>query len=821
MIRITKGTAKVTASVRRAVITALCLILVIGMAPPASAFFPLGGFDAFNVLRLATWRLNDFDNNNDGDIRDDEGLEVLIEGGPSGFTEEEILTVQSALDVWGNVPTSFAAFRVEGITRDPLLAGVEPDFRNVIAMQVTVDEQDENVLVDPADIIVADVAFPVLGLTVLLFTVEDTVLETAGQGVTVGAGTIIDADIIIDAGSARPDPVTGTNALANLEGVMVHELGHFLGLGHTPLNNLRASSVSGSGSRLLESPAIYFTGSDGEQQHVGVTPTMYPIYWEVQTGDDFIPGMVDLAPDDISAISYLYPRQNQSNFFSVNQEARSQRRAGSGFPSTPLTGGHVVAWADTDNNPNTSYVPVFSTMAGLYQPANSPQLGGLFEILGMWKQMEQPGAQGNLFTPSYIFTVSPLNFTGYDRQSPPGILPEDIDSLQGAGGFSATSRATTDYTTAFPSEVFQEVENLIDVSNRDAGTPMVWDFSRNALISVDTGETLPTILPVDLPMFGDPNDVCPLNIIQGGGTGAVASLSSGPGVLRGLRDNLLLESTVGTALVSAYYHTGPWIARYLLGNATAFRVWRGVVLSGYWCLENYRMLALLACLPLLLFAAWRGGRRLRRAATTLLVLGTLGLAAPAHAAIAFVTDAQLAAGAQEAIVVGKVVALESRWARGGRIYTDVSFEIADTAKGRLNKSSVITISVVGGQIGALRVSASEAPNFVVGDEAVLYLNFINNAYVIHGGTRGTIRILSDPAGKQVVQTNSAYLAGEAGAALKAKYLPEGEDATASQEASKDGLDHTAEDATSNMQVPLSEYMNYLRSVVREEAAKAP
>lgn len=813
-----------TASVRRAGFIALCLIFTIGMAPTASAFFPLGGFDAFNLLRLAKWRLGDFDNNNDGDIREDEGIEVLIEDGPSGFTPEEIDEVRSALAVWGNVPTSFAAFRVDGITRDPLLAGLEPDFRNVIAMQVTNDADDENVLVDPDDIVVADVAFPVLGVNISIFTLEDTIVVIAGQGVTIGAGTIVDSDIIIDAASTRPDPVTGTNAVADLQGVMVHELGHFLGLGHTPLNNLRSSGAAGGSSRLLESPAIYVTGSDGEQQHVGVTPTMFPILFQIQEGDEFFDGALDLAPDDISAVSYLYPRSNQANFFSLNQEARTQRRTGSGFPSTPLTGAHVVAWADTDNNPNTSYVPVFSTMAGLYEPASDPQLGGLFEILGMWKQMEQPGAQGNLFTPAYIFTASALNFTGFDRQAPPGLLPEDVDTLQGSGGFFPV-RSADDYNNAFPSEVFHEVENLVDVSNRDAGTPMVWSFERSALVSLDTGKTLPTIRPNDLPMFGDPNDVCPLNIIEGGSAGAVASLSSGPGVLRGFRDEILLESALGTSLVSAYYHAAPWMSRYFLGNATAFRAWRGTVDMAYWCVENYRMIALSSGSALLLLLAWVFRRRVRRATAALLVLGALLAGAPAQASIAFVTDAQLAAGADEAIVVGTVVALESRWARGGRIFTDVSFEIADTAKGRLNKNTVITVSVVGGQIGPLRVAASEIPTFAVGDEAVLFLNFVNDTYVIHGGIRGTVRVLSDPTGKQAINTNSDYIAGEAGAALKAKLLPEGA-ATGSQKTSEDGQDHTGHDHgdadnSTTVQVPLDEYMDYLRDLVQEEAKKTP
>lgn len=818
----------VSERLRRAAAAVACVVLAGLFAPTAGAFFPLGGFDAFNTLRLVKWRLNDFDNNNDGDIREDEGLEVLIEGGPAGFTEAEIEIIRDALDVWGNVPTSYAAFRVQGITRDPLLAGVQPDFRNVIAMQVTVDENDDNVLVDPSDIVLGDVGFPVLGVCVILFTVEDTILEVAGQGITVGAGTILDADIIIDANSVRPDPVTGANAFADLHGVMVHELGHFLGLGHTPLNNLRPSGPPAGGGvitplRLLENPAIHITGSDGEQRHVGVTPTMYPVYWAMQVGDDFVPGMSDLAPDDIAAISYLYPRGSQNNFFTVNHEARSRRRPGSGFPSVPLTGGHVVAWADTDNNPDTPYVPVFSTMAGLYEPAGSPQLGGRFRLINMWKQMERPGTQGARFTPSYVFTVTPLNFTGFDRQAPPGILPEDTDTISGPAFFSVNPRSATDYTNAFPSEVFHEVENLIDVQNRDAGTAMVWSFERNTLISTSTGRSLATIRSVDLPMFGDPNDVCPLNIIEsgaGGGTTVVGAV--GPDTLRRFRDNVLLESVIGTALVGLYYEVGPVFARYLLGNAAAFEAWRRVVVAMYWSMENYRMIALALCGAALALVGWRLRRRLGRAAAGgLLALALLTAAGEAGAAIAFVTDAQLATGATD-IVVGKVVAQEARWARGGRIFTDYALELSHVAKGTLNKNTNVTVSVIGGQIGALRVMASEMPALKVGDEVVLYLKFRANAYVIHGGLRGTQRVISNGKGGLSVETYSEYLSGEAGEALKAAYAPE----TVGAEVKHSDHDHNFCEAHDHgakaapVAIPLEEYVAYLRALP-DDGAEQP
>lgn len=821
----------VSERLRRAATAVVCMVLAGLFAPTASAFFPWGGFDTFNTLRLVKWRLNDFDNNNDGDIREDEGIEVLIEGGPAGFTEAEILEIEAAMAVWGNVPTSYAAFRIEGITLDPLLVGVEPDARNVIAMQVTEDLQDESVLVDPADVVLGDVAFPVLGVCVTLFAVEETILEVAGQGFVVGAGTIIDADIIIDAASFRPNPVTGAAPLADLRGVMVHELGHFLGLGHTPLNNLRPSGPPGSGGvvtplRLVENPAIYMTGADGEQRHVGVTPTMFPINFDVVMDGERVDGGRDLAPDDIAAISYLYPRTSQNNFFQVNQEARSRRRAGSGFPSVPLTGAHVVAWADTDNNPDTPHVPVFSTMAGLYEPANSPQLGGRFRLQNLWKQMERPGAQGSLFNPTYIFTVSPLNFTGFERQSPPGILPGDIDSLQGPGSFSVSQRSADDYINAFPSEVFHEVANLIDVQNRNGGTPMVWSFERNTLISADTGRTLPTIRSVDLPMFGDPNDVCPLNLIDGGattGTGVVGSIG-GSDTLRRFRDQVLLESALGTALVGLYYQTGPVFSRYLLGNVQAYDAWRRVVAAAYWGMENYRMIGFGLVGIVALAAGWRWRRRAARAAVAgMLALALLGGAGEANAAIAFVTDATLATGATD-IVVGKVVGKQARWARGGRIFTDVALEIQGSAKGGLNKATTVTVSVIGGQIGTLKVMASEMPTFNVGDEVVLYLRFRGNAYVVHGGLRGTLRVISNAKGERTVLTHTEYLSGEPGEALKAKHAPE----SVGAEVKHSDHDHNHCDAHDHgpkaapVAIPLDEYVDYLRSLpVADDGAGKP
>ena len=67
------------------------------------------------------------------------------------------------------------------------------------------------------------------------------------------------------------------------------------------------------------------TGPDGIARMIGATPTMYPGYFLTENSNgETTAGWVDLAPDDISGISWLYPREDgQDKFFSISQEART------------------------------------------------------------------------------------------------------------------------------------------------------------------------------------------------------------------------------------------------------------------------------------------------------------------------------------------------------------------------------------------------------------------------------------------------------------------------------------------------------------------
>jgi hypothetical protein len=50
---------------------------------------------------------------------------------------------------------------------------------------------------------------------------------------------------------------------------------------------------------------------------------------------------------------------------------------------------------------------------GLYEPLINKQLQGKFNLIGLWKKMEVPGKEGELFAPSYTLSLSPLNGTGF------------------------------------------------------------------------------------------------------------------------------------------------------------------------------------------------------------------------------------------------------------------------------------------------------------------------------------------------------------------------------------------------------------------------
>ena len=807
--------------IRRIALAACCVALAAGLAQQAGAFFPKGGYDTFGLLRYAVWPLKDFDTDNDGAVETNEGLEFRIEGGPSGFNIDEIGRVKDGFQVWADVPTSYVRFRFAGVVEDPILPGLtQPDYLPTVFMQVTeASPGDPNVSPDDPGYQVAELTGNMTSLTLTLYSISDVPITSGGDIVTVPAGNILDCDIIINASLHRAGLVSTTFGALDLKATIVNAAGSLLGLGYTPLNNLEEFSVSTLTSLPIETTALQLTGPDGIPRMIGATPTMFPAYFQTEdAGGQVTGGWVDLAPDDISGISWLYPREDgQERFFAISQEARTHTRRGTGIPSSPISGAHIVAWANVSNNEGDRRVPLFSTMSGLFEPYVNKNLVGGFDLLGLWKQLEVPGTPGDQFNTSYVLTMNPLNSGGVEKQAPPGVTPDVIDSLQGAlpASYSVAVRPVSDFATNYPSEVFNEFGNIYGIENNPAGTALVWDFTKNTMVSKASEKTIPTMLPLNRPMFGDPNDVCPLNVINSSsGTGAIdtgnITTIAGIKALRGFRDDVLLRSAPGAALVDAYYQVSPVVARFLLRHAGALRAGRALLAAMEWVMINWAVC--LAALSALGAVVWTARRRRARAVAAAAMVAVLALAGSvAHASEIYMPTASIVSHATE-IVSGKVSSAQGRWGQSGRIYTDVVIEVAATAKGTANKASNVSFSVIGGVVDGFAMSASGIPSFKVGEEVVLYLYAVpGRGLTLYGGERGKQLVITAETGEKYVTGSGAFAAATMAADKKAI----AEKATASQD--KD--DTAAKAAAAEEQaarIPLDDYMQYLRDIAGDE-----
>ena len=840
-----------TIGMRRLALSAALLLLVAGVADHANGFFPRGGFNFNQQLRYATWSFTEFDTNENGVIEPGEGLEFRIEGGPRGFTRAEIEQVKAAFKTWQDVPTSYASFRFSGVIEDPIVPAsmTSPDYLPMVFMQVTdVAEGDGYSELDPPEVIIPQLAgLPAITLTA--YTIDITAVPVGGNAVIVPAGTILDCDIVVNASLHRPGlGIDTTYGTLDLQATVTQQVGYLLGLSATPLNNLDPNfNLDGPTVFPVERAVLQMTGADGVPRMVGATPTMFPLYFLTEMDDGtYVAGWRDLAPDDISGVSWLYPREDGlENFFSIQQEARTQVRPATGIPPAPISGAHIVAWADVGEGSPGRRVPLFSTMTGLYQLYPNIQLSGRFNLMGLWKQLEEPGRKDMLFEPSYVITMSPLDGRGYDRQAPPGFTALSFDSIQGAfalhylihqvtGPVPPPTRPPDYFSTNYPSEVFNEDGNIYGVDNYFAGTPLVWSFERNALISANSSKTLPRMLPRNVPMFGSPDRVCPMNIIENpdGGTlpTGIAGLND---KLRGFRDDTLLGSAVGTAVVDLYYRAAPYLAWQLLEHEDALRAARGGVLLLLWMWE--RAALLFVSTLLLVVAAYTSvkARRQRRlvAGGIVVIAVLLGIAAAANAGQIPMTTEELVAQSTH-VVSGKVLSAEGFVAQNGRIYTEVVFEITDVAQGDLNRGQRLSFAVIGGTHGSIALAATGIPRFEAGEHAVLHLLEVPDYGLIpYGGMRSKIPVYVDPeTEEEMVVIEDDGVESDNGTEAEGETSPEqeeGED-NADEETSVEGEGEDGNEEKSAIRsagtvretprgrVPLRDYMRYLRAIANSQ-----
>ena len=141
----------------------------------------------------------------------------------------------------------------------------------------------------------------------------DRVLGATGFLIDTVTGEIVEADIFLNSAIPWSTAPAGDPAAFDVESVALHEIGHFLGLGHSALGETEARP-------------------DGGRRVIASGSVMFPIA--------FGRGLIhdrELQPDDVAGVSDLYP---DGNFRRQTGVARGRVTRG----GTGVQGAHVIAF---------------------------------------------------------------------------------------------------------------------------------------------------------------------------------------------------------------------------------------------------------------------------------------------------------------------------------------------------------------------------------------------------------------------------------------------------------------------------------------------
>ena len=234
------------------------------------------------------------------------GIPFVVNAGSFPFPETEVVRIaQRGFNDWGAVPSAFISFEYEGTAQLEVSGN---DNRNLIFYDATGE---------------------------LMGAPEGTGVIAFARVLNNDDGLITDVDIVFN-GRDHQFSIEENNTpedFVDLQGVMTHEIGHLLGLDHSPL-----------------------VGEPVDR------PTMYPYNTASAPREER-----SLEPDDFAGITALYPVEG------LTGGVRGQVLSADG----PAFGVHVVAYqADTD-------VFVASSLSGSAGDQKGPNGDGRYEILGL------------------------------------------------------------------------------------------------------------------------------------------------------------------------------------------------------------------------------------------------------------------------------------------------------------------------------------------------------------------------------------------------------------------------------------------------------
>ncbi len=311
---------------------------------------------------------------------------VIHEAGSDDLPPETAFRIlRDSFRVWEEVPIADISFADQGLTS--VLVPLETDGNNLVIF----DESNRWLQAPRGSGIIA-AAF----------------VETEPR-----SGEITDVDIVFNGRDFRFGTTDGSNNTIDLGDVAIHEIGHLLGLDHTPLNDLPAS-----------------------------TPTMIPFYSPVRGAG------ATLEADDRAGAGFLYPdRSSQLDFGSISGEVTD-------IEGAPKFGVHVVA-------ENTTTGDRIGSVTGATPGAGS----GAFTVFGL-----APGEYVVRIEP-IEGSISESNFGGVFRNFSTGFPTEyfgnvdNKDLSQPIVVMPGQRRSQVEFITGFRRPGFPFLASVVHPSN--------------------------------------------------------------------------------------------------------------------------------------------------------------------------------------------------------------------------------------------------------------------------------------------------------------------------------------------------------------------
>ncbi len=234
------------------------------------------------------------------------------DGGPLGklSNAEANVWVRDCFDVWEAVPTATLAFSQGGQIVDPA-TGSPTDVTSANYDRVTSENNGQNPIIYDND---RDI-FDMLGIASNILGFGGSLLADTQTGQLVKGYAVLQGDYYDDEPAGTPPSDPGEKTAEEFRGVMVHEFGHFSGVGHSEVNR----GLDGLGS----CPA------PGDETF----STMHPFFHD---------GVFTLAYDDEIGLSSLYPSAAfQSNYSAIQGVLWGRDGV------TPFDGANIVLRPDT------------------------------------------------------------------------------------------------------------------------------------------------------------------------------------------------------------------------------------------------------------------------------------------------------------------------------------------------------------------------------------------------------------------------------------------------------------------------------------------